>query len=141
MTESTALFRNNGVPTAFIRFGQVLMIAALLAASGGHWVALQSVAWGTMLVDYGRTSRFCEAVSKTFDGNHPCALCKSIEKSRAAEKKTGAQVVPDKLDLFWQQDARIAPPLLSFRDHLPFRCAVECRAHLPLLQPPRALLG
>jgi hypothetical protein len=61
------------------------MISAVLAATGAHWTALQSLAWTTMLADnLGRYS-LTEAVHRTFDGKHPCGLCKAI----AAEKKSG----------------------------------------------------
>jgi len=117
------------------------MLVALLTASGGHWIVLQSVAWGTMIVDYSRTSRFCEAVSKTFDGKHPCALCKSIEKTRNSENKSGVPMVIGKLDVFWQRGAGVSLPRLSHWEYPPFRGASELRTHSPLLQPPRALPG
>ena len=117
------------------------MLAALLSASGGHWIALQSLAWGTMLVDYGRASGFREAVSKTFDGQHPCALCKSIQKNSASEKKSGAQVAANKVDLFWQRGAAVFAPRASTREYPPFLSAREVRTRAPLFEPPRALPG
>lgn len=39
---------------------------------------LQVVAWGGMLVRYSREAPLREAVTKTFDGEHPCALCLTI---------------------------------------------------------------
>ncbi|HEX8311856.1 MAG TPA: hypothetical protein VF614_11095 [Chthoniobacteraceae bacterium] len=64
------------------RFAHLLLIAALCAATGVHWVAVQSVAWATMLVTYSAEEQFGTAVAKTFDGEHPCDLCKLVtEKS------------------------------------------------------------
>ena len=33
------------------------------------------------------TGPFTEAVQKTFDGKHPCSLCKAIAKGKSAESK------------------------------------------------------
>ena len=69
------------------RFGNGLMLVAVLAATGTHWSLLQSVAWTRMLAANLRTDSFTAAVQKTFDGNHPCALCKAIAKGKSAESK------------------------------------------------------
>jgi len=65
-----------------------LAIATALACSIGlHWGFLQSVAWVGMIVSYSRDASFTEAVSKTFDGKHPCCMCKAIKSARAEEKQ------------------------------------------------------
>src|SRR5882672_6101838 len=69
------------MPRPLLRLGQVLMLLVLFAAAGGHWMALQSVAWTTMLVSYSQDGTFAAAVAKTFDGRHPCSLCKVIERA------------------------------------------------------------
>jgi hypothetical protein len=85
---------------AFIKTGNWLLIAALSIAFGGHWVVLQSVAWTRMMVENARRTELRAAVSQTFDGAHPCALCKSIEKGRQEEKKQEVPLVVTKLILF-----------------------------------------
>ncbi len=77
-----------------------MLIAALSVAFGGHWVVLQSVAWTRMVLENARHEELRTAVSQTFDGEHPCALCKSIEKGRQEEKKQEAPLVVTKLILF-----------------------------------------
>src|SRR5690349_4015791 len=64
------------------KLGHVLLIVALLSASGTHWLVLQSVAWTTMLASNLRTSSLGEALERTFDGRHPCRLCRQIAKDR-----------------------------------------------------------
>jgi hypothetical protein len=59
----------------------------LILSLGLHWAFLQSAAWVGMIVSYSREVSLIEAVSKTFDGEHPCCLCKMIQKSRAEEKQ------------------------------------------------------
>jgi len=70
------------------RVRNALLILVLLAATGAHWGALQSVAWTRMLAENLRTSSLADAVSRTFDGQHPCSLCKVIASAKKSEKKT-----------------------------------------------------
>ena len=72
----------------FARFGKFLVIAALVVTTGAHWAALQTVAWTTMLAANISSESFSDAVSKTFDGEHPCPLCKAISAGKKSEKKT-----------------------------------------------------
>jgi hypothetical protein len=71
----------------FKRIGNLFLIVALLAATGGHWVLLQSVAWTTMLTDHLQCESFTESVTQTFDGRHPCKLCLAIAAAKKSEKK------------------------------------------------------
>jgi hypothetical protein len=66
-----------------------LIAACLLIVSvGGHWAFAQSLAWTGMLVTYSQEGTFQEAVQKTFDGAHPCKLCKAIDVGKTAEKES-----------------------------------------------------
>jgi hypothetical protein len=64
-----------------------LVIILLAFSLGLHWALLQTVAWTGMLCAYSSGSSFTEAVVKTFDGKHPCPLCKIIKRGRAEEQK------------------------------------------------------
>ena len=68
------------------RLGHLILLASILAASGGHWAVLQVVAWGGMLVEYSLEGGIDQAAIRTFDGNHPCKLCNAIQKGRQSEK-------------------------------------------------------
>ena len=63
------------------------MLIAVLTATGAHWSILQSIAWTRMLAVNLQTGSIAEAVQKTFDGKHPCSLCKAIAKGKSAESK------------------------------------------------------
>jgi hypothetical protein len=62
--------------------GRAATILALCLSLGFHWLALQSVAWTTMLVANARHVPLTEAVAKTFDGEHPCSLCHAVEAGK-----------------------------------------------------------
>jgi len=96
----------------------------LVLSLGVHWAVLRTVAWTGMLLTYSRDGSWKEAVAKTFDGKHPCALCKVIDKGRAQDQKQKQpQTKPgSKLDpgLVWQATSfhfdgarSLSPPLDS----------------------------
>lgn len=78
------------------RLGCVMMATALFLVAGGHWAMLQGVAWAGMVKDFSRTGSLTEAVGKTFDGKHPCAMCKKIASARTHEEKAPVTVKADK---------------------------------------------
>lgn len=70
-----------------LRASQYLLIGALLVSMGGHLALVQTIAWGNMLVEFSSKGSFSEAVDKTFDGEHPCHLCKVVKKTKSEEEK------------------------------------------------------
>ena len=60
---------------------------------GGHWLALQGVAWVTMLVNNSKEGSLVEAVGKTFDGAHPCSLCKAVASGQDEEREQKENLV------------------------------------------------
>lgn len=104
---------------------KLITVLVLVLTLGLHWALLQTVAWTGMIVSYSRDGSLSTAISKTFDGKHPCCLCKAIESGRQEEQKQP----PDKLapdakikcvlpvEMVWQytpvtfETARIAPAL------------------------------
>lgn len=70
-------------------------VTALLAAllmSLGPLGLLQAVAWTGMAFDYGARYGLSAGLERTFDGKHPCPLCKQIAKARQREKESNATV-------------------------------------------------
>ncbi len=53
-------------------------------------MALQCVAWANMAVNYSHEEGLANGLSHTFDGRHPCPLCKAISRSTEKEKKSPA---------------------------------------------------
>lgn len=118
----------------------VLAIASVLLASGGHWLLLQSVAWGGMLIAHSKTTSLSEAISRTFDGKHPCKLCKVVQAGR--ERETDRQTIlpsPRIPDLFCELRGVIVPPCQA---ELPQVTSAPRRlhsiAHRPPTPPPKA---
>jgi hypothetical protein len=121
----------------FVRLGKFLVILALVATTGLHWAALQSVAWTAMLADNLQSGSFCEAVTKTFDGQHRCCLCKAIAAGKQSEKKTEFSFQSQKLEFPPLKDnfVLIAPSQFQLLPQENF--SENSSAQKPLLQPPR----
>ncbi len=80
--------------------GAATCLVAVLVAGGGHWAVLQTVAWVGMLVDYSGQASLAEAVQMTFDGKHPCPICRKIEQGRKQERRQPMVREVRKLELF-----------------------------------------
>lgn len=77
-----------------------LLVTMLTLSLGFHWVVLQSAAWVGMVVKYSGGCGFKEAIGKTFDGKHPCKLCRLVSEGKNTEKKSEAQFDIKKVDSF-----------------------------------------
>lgn len=118
-----------------------LLVLALCVSVGFHWLALQSVAWAGMIVSYSRTTSLTEALARTFDGAHPCSLCKGIQKNKAADEKPATAAGTLKLDLFCTARPRPFTPRSERTRFLAVDANVSARFDEPSLPPPRAALS
>jgi hypothetical protein len=96
-----------------------------------------------MLVSYSQKGTVVEAVEKTFDGEHPCALCRAIEA--AAEKKK-APVPPSRIpqvtellklcqDMLPLEQITAAPPVFA-DSHEPDLVSYDVSASRRNVAPP-----
>ena len=83
---------------------------AMFSIAGGHWAALQVVAWTQMVHTYSRSAGIVDALIKTFDGKHPCTLCCKVKEGRQKEKRAPASIkVSKKTDVFAVSAKRQSP--------------------------------
>jgi hypothetical protein len=99
----------------FVRLGHLFLIVALLAATGGHWAVLQTVAWTNMLANNLRTGSIEEALTKTFDGKNPCSMCQQITAGKRAEKKAEFPTLAKKLEFCSERPAFVFSAPKDFR--------------------------
>jgi hypothetical protein len=69
------------------RFGIFFGALALLQILGGHWALLQTTAWVGMIVQYSQRDGLTAGLAQTFDGEHPCSVCKAIQDGKKQEQK------------------------------------------------------
>jgi hypothetical protein len=120
------------------RFAHIVLVLALSASIGLHWAFLQSAAWVNMVVTYSLDGGFTEAVQKTFDGEHPCARCKQIQKGQDTEKKNESKSVQQKIEFFHEQPERFVACLPEARQEFVIHEAIILvRPVSPAVPPPR----
>jgi hypothetical protein len=121
--------------------GRIATISALCLSIGLHWIALQSLAWTTMVIDYSRHAPLCRAIAQAFDGAHPCSLCHVVSKGKNSEKKQDLRSATPKIDMICAPLAnRIQRPFVPFKYVIRGCCSLEL-GHSPPVPPPRSLLS
>ena len=117
------------------------MIVALVASVGGHWVVLQSVAWTNMLAENLHEGSVTEAFEKTFDGQHPCRLCKAIKEGKTCEKKSELPAPLKKIEFVSAQTVFVFNPPQDFQLIAATRFFLLAFSSRPPVPPPRLLPG
>lgn len=117
------------------------MVIGLVGISlGFQWTLLQSVAWTVMLLDRSAEMGWVQAMETTFDGHHPCALCKVVRKGRDTQQQQQTLVLSlAKTDMVAAGDAfEWVPPSTRCIGLIPARDErAAFRAYPPPWQPPR----
>ena len=91
--------------------GRLVAAGALFFIVGGHWGALQAVAWTKMLWEYSqRDGSFFAGAKMTFDGGHPCGMCDSIQEAKGKEESSPAVLAAvKKIEIFAVETADPLP--------------------------------
>ena len=125
----------------FPRFRHVLLIVALLAATGVHWTLLQAVAWSNMLAQNLETDSILEALTKTFDGKHPCLICKQIAAAKKSEKKAKFPPINRKMNIIHAPSQFVFAAPMVFWLQYQWCANADALPRTPPVPPPRSLLG
>jgi hypothetical protein len=119
--------------------GRIFMVVALCCAIGLHWIALQSLAWTSMLVQYSKCARLGQAIEQTFNGAHPCALCHVVNKGTASQKKSNTQSSVSKIDILCvARTLPFLPASIPF-DYVARNSSLDEFGYSPPSPPPRDL--
>lgn len=116
---------------------KAVLIVTLASSIGLHWAFLQSLAWLGMVVTYSRDASITEAVAKTLDGRHPCALCKEIAKGKKSESKSELPAQVKKLEFSLMPAGFVfrRPGIFWWTSRAEFWA--QPRPHAPPVPPPR----
>src|SRR6266700_353717 len=123
------------------RAAKILLVSTLSCSLGLHWAILQSVAWVGMAVSFSQSASLKEALERTFDGKHPCSLCKIVVEGKKSEKRQQAKKPPTKHDLTF-----IASRLTIYQPspdspRFALQRAMSARSEPPPTPPPPYLPG
>jgi hypothetical protein len=120
---------------------RAVTILALCCAIGLQWLALQSIAWTAMIVDFSRNASLCQAIVKTFDGAHPCSLCHVVNVGKNSEKKSDLQSPTRKIDMICAfRTASLLQPFVPV-EYAAIDFSFERLRRSPPAPPPRFLFG
>ncbi len=123
------------------RFAKLFVALALAGSIGLHWAVLQTLAWAGMFITYSQEAPLTEAVAKTFDGQHPCNLCKEIAQGKRSESKTAYAFEVKKLEFPCCKATFVFRAPLTYWDTEPLKAVAQLRTHAPPAPPPKVLLG
>jgi hypothetical protein len=119
------------------RLGKVFVVLTLAATLCAQWALLQTVAWTTMLAGNLKSCSLHDAVAMTFDGQHPCPLCKAIAAAKKSEQKNHVAFERQKMEFppIRENLVLIAPPAPK---HFPSaNLFAKSLSRKPLTPPPR----
>jgi hypothetical protein len=120
--------------------GRIATVIALCCAIGLHWIALQSLAWTTMIVDYSKHAPLRQAITRTFDGAHPCSLCHVVNKGKNSENKSDLQASTPKIDMICARlVTSLIPPFVRFA-YSASKFSFSAIGRSPPVPPPRSLI-
>jgi hypothetical protein len=143
-----ALRKFSAYPDALsFRIRQIVAVLCCLQLLGGSYGVLQTIAWSRMIVTNTAKDGLVLGIQKTFDGEHPCAMCCQIKKAKQGES------APDPIRDLLQKDAAVKyfTSSQSVVDHplttaeivtktpLPPSLQRGLGAEPPVLPPPRAV--
>jgi hypothetical protein len=122
----------------FKRFGNLVLAGALFLTTGTQWVVLQSIAWTGMVASYAQKAPLEVALKKTFDGKHPCCLCKTIAAAKKSGKENAYTLQAQKLQFppVTENLMLVAPARFQLLPRAGNEFA-ESLTQKPLLPPPR----
>jgi hypothetical protein len=121
------------------RLPKLLLALALASSIGLHWAFFQTLAWAQMVISYSQNAPLSEALVKTFDGKHPCKLCKNIAESKRTEKQADSDLDLKKFEFSFAPFAFIfqAPTFLD--NPRPMNDSAAALVQTPPVPPPRQL--
>jgi hypothetical protein len=123
------------------RLPKLLLALALASSIGLHWAFFQTLAWAQMVISYSHTASLTEALEKTFDGKHPCKLCKKIDESKRSEKKSDSEIDLKKFEFSFVASEFIfsAPAFLD--EPRPQNDFATALTRTPPVPPPRQIFA
>ncbi len=132
--------QNQSQSTAAQRLAQRGIVLLMCVSLGMHWTVLQGIAWTQMLISYASEGTLAEAVEKTFDGEHPCPLCKKVQEGQQQHEDDSTPVAAKSLKKFEAvlvAQTRVVPPPAVIRSFPESVSSFEGWHDVPPTPPPR----
>jgi hypothetical protein len=124
-------------PPMLPRLARWMVVAVLCISLGLQWAMLQGAAWTGMLISFAREGSLIEAVTKTFDGKHPCALCNAVKKGQKQDQEQTVNKPMKKLEAVLATVVYLVAPAPTLVEFAPVTQSGERRTLAPPRTPPR----
>lgn len=128
-------------PRTWLRHAQRGTVLLLCLALGLQWALLQGIAWTGMFISFAREGSVIEAVEKTFDGQHACALCKKVKEGTQDSNNTSSSTQEDDatkgLHAVLVSPTVLIPPAEEILSFAPLCEVLISRDGMPEPPPPR----
>lgn len=126
-------------PHSSMRFAQRGIVLLVCLSLGMHWALLQGIAWTGMLISFASEGTVIEAVEKTFDGQHGCALCAKVKEGRDSDQKQPQQAGQSlkKMDAVLVEITKLIAPSGERISFALIRELMVKRNEMPETPPPR----
>ncbi|MDZ4402313.1 hypothetical protein [Prosthecobacter sp.] len=126
-------------PSLLPRIARLVVVGAICLSLGMHWALLQGIAWTGMLISFASEGTVIEAVEKTFDGQHGCALCAKVKEGRDSNQKQPQQAGQSlkKIDAVLVEVTRLVAPAGERISFAMIRELMVKRNEMPETPPPR----
>lgn len=121
----------------FRRLGRKSLVVALIAMLSAHWAFLQTIAWTGMIVCYSEHASLKVALRETFDGKHPCPLCRAIAAAKKSQKKSEFTAQTQKLEFPPTKETIVVIAPSQFQFLPQFDCFADSFIQKPPVPPPR----
>ena len=115
------------------------MVVALVYSIGVHWAFLQRFARTTILADNLTTGSFSAAFQRTFDGEYPRSLCRTMAEGEETEKKSVTLRALKQLEGLSQSVVFALFPPASSPPIAGEEACFEALAYAPPTPPPRSV--
>lgn len=117
---------------------RVFALVAALQLLGGHWVVLQTAAWVGMTVEFSKEESISTALSKTFDGQHPCKICTAVKKGQSEEQRQATIKIGFKTEAVLANVIAAPVPSFNLVEFTNIQLGYPSRPQSPPMQPPLA---
>jgi len=94
-----------------------------------------------MVISYSQDGSVGEALGKTFDGRHPCALCKAIAAGKKSERKSEFPVPGKKFEFSYSATVFVFSAPTHFWEASGLEERADSLNHAPAVPPPKLAFG
>ncbi len=94
-----------------------------------------------MLVENAQCAPLTVALARTFDGAHPCNVCRVVAEGTKTQKESKLLSVVTKIDLLCPDAPRKYVPPAAPHDFAELIVETIARSEAPPVPPPRSLVG